>query len=266
MKQKIIEAKIKNVHWITDRRGFIQPIFKMTKKLPDGFDSLAIPLSEVRKMGVGVGSVFKLALDAGSTYNIISAIKLKELAIPDNCPACDSELVIDLCSNEFCLAHGRTPVRKLFMQFTDALTVADVYLDKFPRSFEATINIGDFSDFIHYLKTSGGIGTTARHSIIEKHLGASLVGYGITAQQLATWESSILEMLTVRKDGELSLSPEAFWDLFYIPKLNTADREVLKLTNPLSLDFRNLPLSKDGNKLLIENASALFRFLDLIRK
>lgn len=267
-KIKVVEAKIKDVHWITDRRGFLQPILRMTKKLPDGFDSLAIPLKDVRAMGVGIGSVFRLEKEQGTTYNIKSAIKLRPLMIPDNCPACGSELITDNCAYEFCPANARTPVRKLIKYFAPnmPLHIADVYLDNFPKSFETTVKIEDFSDFLHHLNGLGGIGTTARHSILDKHFGQIVPNYLITVQDLASWEFAVADAMTLKKTAELNMDSNVFWDLFYINKLSEEDRILLNNVDPLSIDFTKLPLSKDGNKLLLENAEMLFNFLNVFRK
>lgn len=267
-KIKTIEAKIKDVHWITDRRGFLQPILRMTKKLPDGFDSLAIPLKEVRAMGVGIGSIFRLEKEEGTTYNIKSAIKLKTLSIPDNCPACGSELITDNCSYEFCFANGRTPMRKLLTYFAPKMPIdiVDVYLDNFPKNFETTVKIEDFSDFLYHLKAVGGLGTTARHSILEKHFGQILPNYMVTVNDLASWEFAVVDAMTLTKAATLNMTTSVFWDLFYINKLSEEDRILLSSVDPLLLDFRKLPLSKEGNKLLIENAEMLLNFLSVFKK
>jgi hypothetical protein len=272
-KLKIIEAKIKKVRWFTDRRGHLQPVMILTKKLPSGYDSLALPLPDVCRLQVGIGSVLRLTKESEheSAYDVKSSYRCRPLDIPNTCPSCEGPLNERgpnelICLNYGCPAHGRTPIRKLFRALTDLPAFADIYADCFPVTFERTVYLDDFSDFLYQIKTVGGVGTSARHAIIEKHLGDFLNGFGRTSQDLVNWELAFLDNLRITIDAELNMPFDFFWDLFFIPNLTTEDRNILKFTDPTKLDFHKLPLSESGNQRLLETSQALFRFLDLIKK
>lgn len=266
-KIKTVEAKIKKVHWFVDRRGFLQPIFLLTKKLPSGYDSLALPLTDVTRLGVGIGSVLRMVPEEGNAYDVQSAYRNRVLDVPNTCPSCSGLLHNGKCDSWSCPAHGLTPVRKLFRYFTDLPAFADIYCESFPTKFDVTpVKLDDFSDFLYYLKNIGGVGTTARHDIIHQHLGDKLKTYGRTAQDLVNWELKFIELLSITVYGKLNISHEIFWDLFYIPNLSIEDRNVLNGIDPLTLDFLRPPLSKQGNKQLLSVSETLFRFLDLLKK
>ena len=265
MKNKIIQVKVKRIRWLTDKRGNLHGILVLTKKLPDGNDSLSMPAEAVVQMQADTGTIIKMVQDAAG-FQILNTFKKKEVHAPLSCPSCGSLVNNFKCDHNRCPANGLTPVRKLFRALTDLPAFADVYCSKFPVSFERVEVLEDFSDFLNYLKTLGGLGTTARHSIIEKHLSSELKAWDRSAQDLVKWENEFLYQLSVSKAGTLIVAPALFWDLFFIPELSDEDRKTLADIDPLHLDFKNLPLSKSGNLQLLNNSADLFRFLDLIRK
>lgn len=268
MKTKKIDVKVKKIKWMTDPRGFQQPILLLTKKLPNGFDSLAVPLREVLNMGIGIGTVLYLESTGEDVFDIKRVVRNANVTLPTECNSCGAVIHSDKCSNHTCSAIPRAGIVRVITESNPYIhpDTVNAYLDNFPISFERTISIKDTAEFVYNIKRIGGLGTTGRSAIMQKHLAGPLKETGDSWQRFVDLEIHFEHALSINAEAHLNCNRQQFWMLINLPKLSEEDNAKLLCTDPTTLNFHDLPLSKDGNQIILENAQHIFSILDMMKK